>query len=142
MLICIGSLMINWIAVLNVGEISVDDFKRMMELPVLQRSTAELTHHYDGAYKKALQIVPKNEVIGFCFPNNGWAYPLYDSDFSRHLKYVPIESMEFVNSMKNQEIKYLFIERITPEQTELINKAVEEGSLKKMEEFLYALQKT
>ncbi len=142
MLLGVFCLMLNWIAVLNVGEISVDDFKRMMELPPLKRSTAELTHHYDGAYKKALQIIPKDEVIGFCFPNNGWAYPLYDSDFSRQLKYVPIGDMGFLNSMKQQNIRYLFIERITPEQTELIKKAVTEGLLKKIEEFLYALQET
>lgn len=131
---------LNWIAVLNVGEISLDDFKRMMNLPVLKRSTAELTHHYDGAYKKALQIIPKSEVIGFCFPNNGWAYPLYDSDYSRHLKYVPIQDMGFIQSMKQQNIHYLFIERITPEQTELIKQAVQEGYMEKIEEFLYALK--
>jgi len=129
--------LLNWIAVLNVGEISVDDFKRMMNLSPLHRSTAELTNHYEGAFKKALQIIPKDEVTGFCFPNNGWAYPLYDSDYSRHLVYVPIEDTGFTRYMRDQGIHYLFIERITPEQTALIQKAVEEGSLTKIEEFLF-----
>ncbi|MBM3212223.1 hypothetical protein FJZ33_08385, partial [Candidatus Poribacteria bacterium] len=124
MFLAVSCLLLNWIGVLNVGEISVDDFKRMMSLPSLKRSTAELTHHYDGAYKISLEIIPKDEVIGVCFPNNGWAYPLYDSDFSRHLRYIPMENMGFIHSMKEQNIKYLFIERITPEQTELINKSV------------------
>ena len=138
----VSCLILNWIAMLNVGEISIENFKRMRELPPLRRSTAELTPHYAGAFKKTLQIVPKDKIIGFCFPNNGWAYPLYDSDFSRHLKYIPIKDMEFVNFMKQQNIKYLFIERITTEQTELINKAVEGGLMMKIEEFLYALQET
>jgi hypothetical protein len=131
---------LNWIAVLNVGEISLEDFQKMMSMPALQRSTAELTHQYDGAYKKALQIIPKDEVIGVCFPNNGWAYPLYDADFSRYLEFVPIEDMQFTRNMKQRDIHYLFIERIVPEQTELIQKAVKAGSLKKIEEFLYALK--
>ena len=131
---------LNWIAILNVGEISLEDFQKMMSMPALQRSTAELTHQYDGAYKKALQIIPKDEVIGVCFPNNGWAYPLYDADFSRYIKYVPIEDMQFTRNMKQRGIHYLFIERIIPEQTQLIQKAVQAGSLKKIEEFLYALK--
>jgi len=132
--------MLNWIAVLNVGEISLEDFQKMMSMPTLQRNTAELTHQYDGAYKKALQIIPKDEVIGVCFPNNGWAYPLYDADFSRYLEYVPIDDMQFTRNMKQKGIHYLFIERIAPEQTQLIQKAVQAGSLKKIEEFLYALK--
>jgi len=131
---------LNWIAVLNVGEISVEDFQKMMSMPTLQRSTAELTHQYDGAYEKALQIIPKDKVIGVCFPNNGWAYPLYDADFSQHLEYVPIDDMQFARNMKQKGIHYLFIERITPEQTQLIQKAVQAGYLKKIEEFLYALK--
>lgn len=132
-------IVLNWIAVLNVGEISLDDFKRMMQLPPLQRSTAELTHHYDGAFKKALQIIPKDEIIGYCFPNNGWAYPLYDSDYSRHLMYIPIENMNFIEFMKQNDVNYLFIERITPEQIKIIQMAVENNKLRKLEEFLYAL---
>ncbi len=128
---------LNWIAVLNVGRFSVDDYRKMAQLPALERSTAEFTDHYKGAYKKTLQLVPKDEMIGYCFPNNGWAYPLYDSDLSRHLKYVPIEDLQFTQFMKQQDIQYLFIERITPEQTQLIQQSVQEGSLKKIEEFLY-----
>lgn len=135
-------IMLNWIAVLNVGEISFDDFMKMMQIPPLQRSTAELTHHYDGAFKKTLQIIPKDEIIGFCFPNNGWAYPLYDSDYSRYLMYVPIEDLNFIEFMNKNKIKYLFIERITPEQTELIQRAVKSKKIKKLEEFLYALEKS
>jgi hypothetical protein len=133
--------LLNWISVLNVGEVSVEDFKRMMNLPVLERSTAELTHHYEGVYKKTLQIVPEDETIGFCFPNNGWAYPLYDSDFSRDLKYVPILDAQFIEFMKRNNIRYLFIERITPEQMDIIQNAVQTGKLVKIEEFLYALKK-
>lgn len=134
-------IMLNWIAVLNVGEISIDDFKRMMQLPPLQRSTAEFTHHYEGAFKKALQIIPKDEIIGFCFPNNGWAYPLYDSDYSRHLMYISIEDLNFIEFMRQNKVNYLFIERITLEQTSLIQMAIENKKMKKLEEFLYALEK-
>lgn len=140
MILALSCTIINWIAVLNVGQISVDDFKKMMQLPALERNTAELTHHYEGAYIKTLEIVPRDEILGFCFPNNGWAYPLYDSDFSRQIKYIPIEDSQFIQSMKQQNIHYLFIERITPEQMELIQQAIQDTSLKKIEEFLYALE--
>ncbi|MFC1713921.1 hypothetical protein ACFL6S_09640 [Candidatus Poribacteria bacterium] len=141
-ILALSCTMLNWIGVLNVREISVDDFRRMMQLPALERSTAELTHHYEGAYTKTLQIVPEDETIGFCFPNNGWAYPLYDSDLSRNLKYVPVEDLQFTQFMKQQNIRYLFIERLTPEQTQLIQQAVQEGPLRKIEEFLYALEQS
>ena len=132
--------LLNWIAVLNVGEISISDFQKMMSMPALQRSTAELTSHYEGAFRKALQIIPKDEVIGVCFPNNGWAYPLYDADYSRRIEYIPISDITFTQDMRQKGIKYLFIERINEEQNKLIQKAVEEGSLKKIEDFLYALK--
>ncbi len=131
--------LLNWIAVLNVGEVSIEDFQKMMSLPALKRSTAELTHHQEGMFKKALEIIPENKTIGVCFPNNGWAYPLYDSDYSRHLEYVPVEDMQFAIRMRERNINYLVIERITPEQIQLIEKAFQAGYLTKIEEFLYAL---
>lgn len=132
--------MINWIAVLNVGEISKEDFQKMMSMPALKRSTAELTHQQEGMFGKALETVPKNEIIGVCFPNNGWAYPLYDADYSRHLEYVSIDDMQFTRRMKDRKINYLCVERITAEQIQLIQRSVQAGYMTKIEEFLYALK--
>jgi hypothetical protein len=133
--------LLNFVAVLNVGEISTEDFQKMINLPALRRSTAELTHHQEGMFKKVLERIPKDEIIGVCYPNNGWAYPLYDSDYSRHLEYVPINDIQFVRRMKEKNINYLSIERITPEQMQLIEKAVKDDYLVKIEDFLYALKK-
>jgi len=140
MLLAILCTILNYIAVLNVGRFSVSDFQKTMALPPLKRSTAEFTHHYDGAYKYTLARVPKDEIIGFCFPNNGWGYPLYDSDLSRQLKYIPIEDETFIDSMKGQNIKYLFIERIKSEQQKLIQQAVLNGSLEQIQRYLYLLK--
>jgi hypothetical protein len=140
MLLAISCTILNFIAVLNVGRFSVSDFQKMMALPPLKRSTAEFTTHYDGAYKYTLARVPEDEIIGFCFPNNGWGYPLYDSDLSRQLKYVPIEDETFIDFMKKQSIKYLFVERLKPEQQQLIQHAVLNGSLKQIQGYLYALK--
>ena len=41
---------------------------------------------------------------------------------------------------KRHGIRYLFLERVTPEQMQLIGQAVQAGALEKIEEFLYALQ--
>ncbi len=134
-------IMLNWIAVLNVGEISLDDFKRVMQIPPLQRSTAELTHHYDGAFKKALQIVPKDETIGFVFPIMVGHILFMILTIRVILCMCPLKVRILPHSMKQNNINYLFIERITPEQAKLIQIATENKKLKKLEEFLYVLEK-
>ena len=140
MVLAILCAILNYIAVLDVGRFAVADFQKMMALPPLKRSTAEFTHHYDGAYKYTLARIPKDEIIGYCFPNNGWGYPLYDCDLSRRLKYVPIEDGTFINFMQGQNINYLFVERIKAAQQELIQQAVRNGSLEQIQKYLYVLK--
>jgi len=140
MVLAIACTVLNFIAVLNVGRFSVSDFQKMMALPPLERSTAEFTYHHDGAYEYTLSHVPKDEIIGYCFPNNGWGYPLYDCDLSRQLKYIPVENEKFIDFMKRQNIKYLFVERIEPEKQKLIQHAILNGSLEQIQGYLYALK--
>ena len=130
----------NFIAVLNVGTFSLDDFSKMMATPPLSRSIAELTRYNGGAYKETLERTPKDEIIGYNVDDNDWIYPLYDSDLSRHVMYVPIDNMSFIHFMKQHRINYLFVGRIGAIQSQLLEKAVQDGFLEKITGYLYALR--
>ncbi len=132
--------MLNFIAMLNVGMFSVPDFQKMMSMPALERSTANFVHHNSGAYREALARIPKRETIAYWVSNNDWIYPLYDSDFSRSLIFVPMKDMEFISTMKQHNLKYLFVGPGGKNQNELVQKAIQRGVLEKITTFLYALK--
>ena len=132
--------LLNWVAVLNVGLMSVNDVKRMMQLPALERSTARLLPDKLGRHKTALEIVPEDEVIGFCSSYKGRAYPLYDSDFSRRVNHLCIEDSGFIENMMERDIRYLFVDRMTRKQRQLTGEAVQQGHLRKLAEGLYVLE--
>jgi len=130
----------NFIAVLNAGVFLLDDFPKMMATPPLFRSTAKLTRYNEGAYKETLARVPEDEIIGYNVDDNDWIYPLYDSDLSRHLMYVPIDNLSFIPFMKQHRINYLFVGRTGAIQNQLLEKAVQDGFLEKITGYLYALK--
>jgi hypothetical protein len=136
--------LLNFVAMLNVGFLSVSDFQKMMSMPALERSAANLTHHAGGTHRRALAHVPKGEAIAYYVSNNDWVYPLYDSDFSRSLVYVPMKDMEFITTMKEQDLKYLFVYTFRQgelaQKNELVQKAIQDGSLEKITDHLYALK--
>jgi len=129
--------LLNFVAMLNVGRFSVADFQRMMSTPALERSTANFVHHHGGAYQEALANIPKGETIAYWVSNNDWIYPLYDSDFSRSLIFVPMKDMEFITTMRQHNLKYLFVG--PGGKNELLQKAIQEGILEKIATFLYEL---
>ena len=82
--------------------------------------------------------------MAYYVSNNDWAYPLYDSDFSRSLVYVPMKDMEFIITMKEQNLKYLFVYTFRQDElkqkNELVQKAIQDDSLEKITDYLYALK--
>lgn len=108
----------------------------MMSTPPLSRSIAKLTQRNGNAYEETLKRVPKDKIIGYNVDDNDWIYPLYDSDLSRHLMYVPIDNMSFINFMKQHRINYLFVGRTGAIQNQLLEKAVQDGFLEKITGYL------
>lgn len=132
--------MLNFVAMINVGMFTGQDFKKMMSTPVMKRSTANLIHHNPGAYREALVYIPRGETIAYRVSKNGPIYPLYDSDFSRSLVFVNIKDIKFTTIMKQYNLKYLFVGPGNTEQNELLQKLVQYGILKKITTFLYILK--
>jgi len=137
-------ILLNFIAMLNVGLFTVPDFQKMMSMPALERSTASLTDHAGGTHYNALAHIPKGETIAYYVSNNDWVYLLHDSDFSRSLVYVPMKDMEFITTMKEQNLKYLFVYTFRTDElaqkNELVQKAIQGNSLEKITDHLYALK--
>ena len=133
-------LLLNFVAMLNVGMFSVADFQRMMSLPPLERTTPNFVHHHGGAYREALSHIPKGKTIAYWVSNNDWIYPLYDSDFSRRLIFVPMKEMEFITTMREHNLKYLFVGPGGAIQNELVQRAIEQGILARITNFLYVLK--
>jgi len=136
--------LLNFIAMLNVGLFDIPDFQKVMSMPALERSVANLTHHASGVHREALAHIPKGETIAYWVSNNDWTYPLYDSDFSRRLIYVPMKDMEFIATMREQNLKYLFVytfrQNELAQKNELVQKAIQDNDLEKITDFLYTLK--
>jgi len=131
---------LNFIAVLNNGDVPPPDFRRMMAMPPLSRSIAEMTHRNVGAYRDTLSRVPRNEIIGYNVDNNEWIYPLYDSDLSRRLMYVPIGDLSFIDFMKQNGINYLYVGKTGENERKLIVESLRKEHLGKITWYLYALK--
>ncbi|MHC4139248.1 MAG: glycosyltransferase family 39 protein [Planctomycetota bacterium] len=131
-------IMLNFIAMLNVGMFNISDFQKMMSMPALERSTANFVRRHNSG--EALAHIPKGETIAYWVSNNDWIYPLYDSDFSRSLIFVPMKDMESITTMKQHNLKYLFVGPGGKNQNELIQKAIQRGVLEEITTFLYALK--
>ena len=105
----------NYLAVLNVGVFSKDDLQRLMALPSLQRSLVNANLNYGWvtgrAYREVLKHVPEDEIIGYSLEKNDVIYPLYGSDLSRRLHYLPDSPASLVDSMNSHGIRYLYFPR-------------------------------
>lgn len=130
----------NLVGVLNENEITAADFRKMAQLPANLRKTAELSRYYNKGYKQTQEIVPLGETIGFCFPNNGCGYPLYDNDFSRYLEYIAVDNIRFLDAMKAKKTRFLFVQRLSDNQKQIVQQAVDSGRLIRIRDYLYALK--
>ena len=110
--ICI---LFNYLAVLNVGVFSKDDLQRLMALPPLQRSLVNANLNYGWvtgrAYREVLKHVPEDEILGYSLGINDVIYPLYGSNLSRRLHYLPDPPASLADSMNSLGIRYLYFPR-------------------------------
>lgn len=100
----------NFIAVLNVGVFDKESMKHLMNTPTLKRSAADRSIRWSagGAYQEVHNRLPTDEVIGYNVGKNHVIYPLFDSDFSRHLHYIPNSIEDVRDYMISEGIHYLY----------------------------------
>ena len=100
----------NYVAVLNVGVFSKEGLGQLIATPPLKRSAAHPSIPWSGGgiYQEIHNRVPKDEVIGYNAGKNHVIYPLYDSDLSRRVRYLPDSIEDVTEFMRSQGIHYLY----------------------------------
>jgi hypothetical protein len=128
--------------------VSLDDFDGMLCRPALQRKAATLEVTIPPEFAMALEIVARNEVLGYTVHSNEFIYPLSLADYSQHLAYVPIPEGStcdsIVAAIEARGTRYLFV---GPEHTEdripgLLNEcATEKDVLRERVRGLYVVKR-
>jgi hypothetical protein len=106
-------LALNVLMMLNYGKVSVERFEVMLHRPILHRESASLKLNIPSEYENAIDFVPKDEILGYNLHGNGFIYPLYRSDFSQKLVYVPLSSNDtceqVAQKMRDHGTRWLFV---------------------------------
>ncbi len=120
----------------------------MLALPALERQSAGLSLKVPDEYAQALEIVPRDALLGYNVHNNGFIYPLYRADYSQRLVYVPIledsTCLSIAEAIEARGTRYLFV---APEHTEdwilsLLNQcATEKDVLRERVRGLYVVKR-
>jgi len=112
------ALSLNFATTLNYDKISAEEFRSMLRLPTLQRHAALFEDNMPAPYAKALEFVPNDALLGYNVHNNGFVYPLYRSDFSQRVIYVPLSPQDtcedVAGRMRESGTRYLLV---APEHT-------------------------
>ena len=99
--------------------IPIRTFEEMLSRPVWERDAALLDIYMPDEYFSALEIVGPEERLGYNVHANGFVYPLYRSDYSQDLVYVPFSPVDtcddIANEMRVRGTRYLMV---APEHTE------------------------
>ncbi|MFB3041824.1 MAG: glycosyltransferase family 39 protein [Candidatus Poribacteria bacterium] len=133
-----GCLILNFVGTLDIGRLNPKQWEQMARLPLKKRSTAALGLYIGESYQNALETVPPDEIIGYNVSGDGWVYPLYAADFSRKLRYVPIDAnTDILEIMRQRNVSYLFVSRPPPLVQQKIEEAVTAGGLESIGEGLY-----
>ncbi|MCP4656778.1 MAG: hypothetical protein GY856_15300 [bacterium] len=134
-------LALNFIGTLDIGFLPPRAWKLMAGLPLAERSAAALGPYFGSRYMRALEAIPREEVIGYNVNYNGWIYPLYDADLSRRILFVPIHhDTDVAEAMLQRDLRYLFVSLPPPVARFRIAAAVATGGLKQIGENLYVRQ--
>ncbi len=139
---------VNFAMMLNYNVFPPSSFEAMLALPALERQSAGLSLKVPEEYAAALDIVPREDILGYNVHSNGFIYPLYRADYSQHLAYVPIPAGSTCESIaaaiEAQGTRYLFV---APEHTEdwilsLLNEcATEKDVLRERVRGLYVVKR-
>jgi hypothetical protein len=81
----------NVLPTLNYGRVPLDDIRRMLAKPALDRGAASLYFTIGDTYEFAVGTVPDDEVLGFNVDGNGFIYPLFGPGYTQRLAYVPVQ---------------------------------------------------
>lgn len=137
------SVSMNLLVTLNYGRIPIGQFKRMLELPTTKRDSARLRITVPGEYQRALDLVPEDEILGYFVHQNGFIYPLYRSDYSQHLAFIPLQEIggceELRLEMVHRGTMWLFLWRADTSSQDLVNVCVQADFLVERENGLYEL---
>ena len=138
---------LNFVMTLNYNKISAEEFRGMLELPALDRDAALFEDNMPKPYRNAVQIVPKDALLGYNVHNNGFVYPMYRSDYSQNIVYVPFSAQDtceqIAERMRERGTRYLVV---APEHTHNSNLARlrecggQEGVIRERAQGLYVLR--
>jgi hypothetical protein len=130
--VCLG---LNFILTLNYNRVLIRDFVGILQVPIWQRDAAKLHIYVDPEYEQALDIVSRDDTLGYNLHEDAFIYPLYRADYSQSVVYVPLTSDQtcdgLIETMNEEDARWLFAipERTDSENLELIEKCTHEGYL-------------
>ena len=117
-LLYIATLSLNFLITLNYGIIHPDRIAHMLSLPFGSRDSASLRVNMPVEYELSLSIVPRDAKLGYNVHSNGFIYPLFRSDYSQRLVYIPFTAEDTCQAvgerMQAAGTRYLFV---APEHT-------------------------
>ena len=115
----VSCLALNLVMTVTYNLIPIRTFEEMLSRSVWERDAALLDVYMPDEYFSALEIVGSEERLGYNVHANGFVYPLYRSDYSQDLVYVPFSPVDscddIANEMRVRGTRYLMV---APEHTE------------------------
>ena len=109
----ISLLALNMVMTLTYNLIPIRTFQEMLSRSAWERDAALLDVYLPEEYSNALDIVGLDERLGYNVHSNGFIYPLYRSDYSQDLVYVPFSPddscVDVANEMRLRGTRYLMV---------------------------------
>lgn len=131
---------LNFVGTLSVGKLSADGWRFLANLPVAERRSAALGMFIGTRYDAALQIVPREEVLGYYLAGDAAVYPLYDADYSQRIRYVPLgPEADVAEAMREAGVRFLFVAKPWA-ATNALRAAEEAGTIRQVAEGVYVAQ--
>jgi hypothetical protein len=114
-------LAMNSVMTLNYNLVTMEELARMVALPVWARDAGRLPVRVPVEYENAYAFVPRDSLLGYNVHENGFVYPLYRSDLSQRLVFVPVSAEssceEIAQSMEARGTRYLFVAPVHTEDS-------------------------
>jgi hypothetical protein len=112
-LLFVVCLALNLMMTVTYNLIPIRTFKEMLSRSVWERDAALVDVYMPDEYSAALAIVGPEERLGYNVHVNGFIYPLYRSDYSQNLVYIPFsldDSCEDIaDEMRLRGTRYLMV---------------------------------